>query len=82
MWEKPEGPVTQAAADRLFHAIRKALRAKHSPKLPVACHICHKLITLESNGICADENGEIAHTDCYVQHMIASRNPPAAQASS
>jgi hypothetical protein len=42
------------------------------------CGIWHEPIILENKGICADEKGQIAHTDCYVEQLVASGNPPAA----
>jgi hypothetical protein len=78
MREIREEPVSRAAAERLFRAIRSALTEKHSPHDPVTCGICHEPIILENKGICADEKGQIAHTDCYVKQLIASSKPPVA----
>ena len=68
-----EGPIettpSAEALAELGRAISQALKEKES--LTLTCSICHKPITLESNGIFADENGRAAHTECYVKRLIA-----------
>jgi hypothetical protein len=70
--------VSPTALYRLQEALDRIIKAKHSPHDPVTCSICHQVITLEAKGICADERGHIAHTDCYVQQIISSTKRPVA----
>jgi hypothetical protein len=71
-----ENPVCPAAAERLFSAIRKIIKAKDSPHGRLTCNVCHCLITLDLQGVCADENGKPVHASCYVQNVIASSKSP------
>jgi transposase-like protein len=45
-------------------------------RLLEVCSVCREPITHETEGICADDDGKLAHSDCYVQQVIASRKPP------
>jgi hypothetical protein len=62
--------VTREALDRLKAAINRIARSKHPLGDPLVCSVCHNLIALEAEGICADENGQTVHADCYVQRLI------------
>jgi hypothetical protein len=76
MWgnrSEPEGPVTRERLDRLKAAINRMAKSKHPSNDPLLCSVCHNLISLETMGmICADENGQTAHADCYTQRVIAN----------
>jgi len=77
-------PGEERVSPNVFHQLQQALnlltkaKAKHSPHVAVICSICHRAMTLESKGICADEHGRFAHTDCYVQRVISSTKRPVA----
>jgi hypothetical protein len=69
----PEEPVTRERLDRLKAAINRIARSKHPSSGPLVCSVCHNLISLETMGmICADENGQTVHADCYSQRVIAN----------
>jgi len=79
MWEtarrvSPEY-VTREALDRLKAAINRIARLKHPSGDPLVCSVCHNLIALETRDICADENGQTVHGDCYVQRLIKNSKP-------
>jgi hypothetical protein len=38
----------------------------------IACALCSGSVTLETD-LCADENGELVHEDCYVNHLLGAR---------
>jgi|HubBroStandDraft_6_1064221.scaffolds.fasta_scaffold00119_36 hypothetical protein len=68
--------VTPGALHQLQKALDRIAKAKSSDHDPLTCSVCHKPITLETKGICADEYGKVAHADCYVQQVIAAKRPP------
>jgi hypothetical protein len=71
-------PRDYISPNALREALSRITKAKHSPHDPVTCGICHQAVTLEAKGICADEHGHIAHTDCYVQQVISNTKRPVA----
>jgi hypothetical protein len=76
----PPAYVTREALDRLKAALNRIARSKHPSKDPLTCSVCHNLIAFEAGGICADENGQTVHADCYVQRVIKNSKPsPQAQ---
>jgi len=79
MWEtvrrEPKEYVTRESLDRLKAAINRIARSKHSSETPLTCGVCQNLIALEAKGICADENGQTVHADCYVQRVIKNSKP-------
>lgn len=66
------------ALQQLQKTLSLIAKATHSSRDPLTCSVCHKPITLETKGICADEYGKAAHTACYVQQVIASNTIPVA----
>jgi hypothetical protein len=63
--------------DRLKAAINRMARSKHPAGKPLICNLCNNLISLETMGmVCADENGQTVHADCYAQRLIGSKNHP------
>jgi hypothetical protein len=44
----------------------------------ICCVICNKPLALEAPNVSVDENGQVVHTDCYVERLIAARNDPPA----
>ncbi len=52
--------------------LRLTRRLKETKEDSLTCRVCHALITVENEGICADESGKAVHTDCHIMQMIAS----------
>jgi hypothetical protein len=73
----PKEYVTREALDRLKAALDRFARSKRRSRDLLTCGVCHNLVALEAGNICTDDNGQIAHTDCYVQNIIASSKTPA-----
>jgi hypothetical protein len=75
----PKEFVTREALDRLKAAINRITRTRHPAGEPLICGLCHNLISLETmRMVCADENGQTVHADCYVRWTIGNKeNPPA-----
>jgi hypothetical protein len=69
-----EPPPSRAALDRLRQTLNRIAAENEAAHLK--CSVCHKPITLETSGICADERGKVAHTDCYVEHVISNIKKP------
>ena len=73
----PTGGTSAPASDLLLFRSRKRVlrltkRLKEAKEDSLKCGVCHALITFETEGICADENGKAVHTDCHITQMIAS----------
>jgi nitrate/TMAO reductase-like tetraheme cytochrome c subunit len=66
-----EGPIENAPSTETFAELGRTISQAFKEKESLTCSICHKPITLESNGIFADENGRAAHTACYVKRLTA-----------
>ncbi|MFZ0317490.1 MAG: hypothetical protein WAL56_00055 [Candidatus Sulfotelmatobacter sp.] len=70
--------ISSGALENLRTALDQILKHKDQHSTALTCSVCDKPITFETNGICADEHGKVAHTDCYVQEVIASTKRPVA----
>ena len=79
MWEAArrgsKESVTREALDRLKAALARIARSKYSSRESLTCSVCHNLIALQTRDICADDNGQTAHADCYVQRVIKDSRP-------
>jgi hypothetical protein len=42
---------------------------------PITCAICAKALNLRAD-LCADENGEAIHEECYVKRITTPRSRP------
>jgi hypothetical protein len=67
-----EEHVSPNALRQLLEVLNRITKANYSPGDPLDCSICHQPITLETKGICVDEHGKVAHTDCYIRQVIGS----------
>ena len=56
--------------------LRLTKRLRETKKDSLTCSVCHALITFETEGICADENGKAVHADCHIMQMIAAGRSP------
>ena len=66
-----EGPIETTPSTETFAELGRAISQALKEKESLTCSICHVPITVESNGIFADENGRAAHTECYVKRLTA-----------
>jgi hypothetical protein len=70
-----EPPPSPAALDRLRQALSR-IAQEEEKETALKCGVCQKPITLETTGICADEDGKAVHENCYIQRLLSSRNDP------
>jgi hypothetical protein len=83
MWDTlrkgPEENISQEALDKLKAALIRIAKSKYPTRDPLVCGVCHNLVALQARDICADENGQIVHADCYVQRIVGSKKPTSQQ---
>ena len=73
---KPSARISLGVLQQLQEALDRIAKKRDSSHDALTCSLCLMPLTLETNGICADENGKVVHETCYVQRLLSSRNDP------